>query len=67
MLVNSAPIPEHLLEHYAATGSEPVRCDREAIEAMGIQIVEADLLAAGDLIRHDPAKLAAAVLDLLGS
>jgi uncharacterized cofD-like protein len=67
VLVNSTPIPEYLLEHYAATGSEPVRCDREAIGGMGIQIVEADLLAAGDLIRHDPAKLAAAVLDLLGS
>lgn len=66
VLVNSAPIPDHLLEHYASTGSEPVWCDRAAIEGMGIQIVEADLLAAGDLIRHDPAKLAAAVLDLLG-
>lgn len=64
VLVNSAPIPGYLLEHYAATGSEPVRCDREPIEAMGIEIVEADLLAAGDLIRHDPAKLAAAVMDL---
>jgi uncharacterized cofD-like protein len=65
VLVSSTPIPGHLLEHYAETGSEPVRCDREAIEGMGIQIVEADLLAAGDLIRHDPAKLAAAVMDLL--
>ncbi|MES1242828.1 MAG: uridine diphosphate-N-acetylglucosamine-binding protein YvcK [Acidobacteriota bacterium] len=65
VLVNSAPVPEYLLEHYAATGSEPVLCDREAIEGMGVEIVEADLLAAGDLIRHDPAKLAAAVLDLL--
>jgi uncharacterized cofD-like protein len=65
VLVNSVPIPEPLLEHYAETGSEPVRCDREPIEAMGIQIVEADLLAEGDLIRHDPGKLAAAVLDLL--
>jgi uncharacterized cofD-like protein len=68
VLVSSTPIPEHLLEHYASTGSEPVRFDREALAAlaaMGIQIVEADLLAAGDLIRHDPGKLAAAVLDLL--
>jgi uncharacterized cofD-like protein len=64
VLVNSAPIPEPLLEHYAETGSEPVRCDREPIEEMGIRIVEADLLAEGDLIRHDPGKLATAVLDL---
>ena len=31
---------------------------------MGIQVVEADLLAEGDLIRHDSGKLARAVLDL---
>jgi len=28
-------------------------------------VVVTDLLSAGDLIRHDPEKLAAAVLDLL--
>jgi uncharacterized cofD-like protein len=66
VLVNSAEIPAYLLEHYAETGSEPVGVDRAAIEAMGIQVIEADLLAAGDLIRHDPAKLARAVMDLLG-
>jgi len=66
VLVNSAGIPAELLEHYAETGSEPVRVDRAAIEALGIQVIEADLLAAGDLIRHDPAKLARAVMDLLG-
>jgi uncharacterized cofD-like protein len=66
VLVNSAGIPAELLEHYAETGSEPVRVDRAAIEAMGIQVIEADLLAAGDLIRHDPVKLARAVMDLLG-
>jgi uncharacterized cofD-like protein len=66
VLVNAAPIPDPLLEHYAETGSEPVRVDRAAVEALGIEIVEADLLADGDFIRHDPGKLAAAVLDLLG-
>jgi uncharacterized cofD-like protein len=65
VLVNSAEIPGYLLEHYAATGSEPVRIDRAEVEALGMQVVEADLLAAGDLIRHDPAKLAQAVMDLL--
>jgi hypothetical protein len=42
-----------------------VAVDRAALEEMGAKIVEADLLAAdGGLIRHDPAKLAAAVLGL---
>ena len=63
VLVNSTPIPETLIRHYAETNSEPVAVDRAVLEAMGAEIVEADLLAAdGDLIRHDSAKLAAAVL-----
>jgi hypothetical protein len=42
-----------------------VAADRAALEELGAEIVEADLLAAdGALIRHDPAKLAAAVLGL---
>jgi uncharacterized cofD-like protein len=63
VLVNSTPIPEALIRHYAETNSDPVAVDRAALEGMGAEIVEADLLAAdGDLIRHDSAKLAAAVL-----
>lgn len=64
VLINSTPIPEPLIRHYAETGSEPVAVDRAALEELGAKIVEADLLAAGDLIRHDSAKLAAAVLGL---
>jgi hypothetical protein len=32
---------------------------------MGARVVETDVLAPGDLIRHAPEKLAGAVLDLL--
>jgi len=65
VLVNSTPIPDSLIAHYAETGSEPVAVDRPALEALGAVIHQADLLAAdGDLIRHDSAKLAAAVLAL---
>lgn len=66
VLVNSTPIPPALLQHYAGTGSTPVTVDREALERAGARLVEADLLAPGDLIRHDSAKLARTVLDLVG-
>jgi len=67
VLANSTPIPESLLTHYAETGSEPVLVDRAALEGAGLEVIEADLLAAdGDLIRHDPEKLARVVLDLAG-
>lgn len=66
VLVSSSEIPSQKLEHYAETGSEPVLIDRAEVEALGIRVVEADLLASGDdLIRHDPPKLAAAVMELL--
>ncbi len=66
VLVNSAAIPEPLLTHYAETGSEPVSVDRAALEGAGVEVIEADLLAAdGGLIRHDPEKLAHAVLELI--
>ncbi|HEY4590900.1 MAG TPA: uridine diphosphate-N-acetylglucosamine-binding protein YvcK [Thermoanaerobaculia bacterium] len=65
VLVNSTPIPPPLIAHYAETGSEPVAVDRDALEDLGVEVHEADLLAAdGDLIRHDPEKLARAVLEL---
>lgn len=65
VLYNSTPIPAALLTHYAETGSEPVAVDREAMERSGVSLAAADLLAEGDLIRHDPEKLSRAVLDLL--
>jgi uncharacterized cofD-like protein len=65
VLYNSSPIPEGLLTHYAETGSEPVVMERAVLEAMGLAVIEADLLAAdGDLIRHDSEKLARAVLEM---
>src|SRR3954453_2387778 len=65
VLVNAAPIPPSLTAHYAETGSVPVAVDRAALENLGVEVHEADLLAVdGDLIRHDPEKLARAVLEL---
>jgi len=64
VLASASPIAGTLLRYYAEAGSEPVQVQREVLEGKGIQVVEADLLAAGELIRHDSAQLARAVLDL---
>lgn len=64
VLASSTPIPEELLTHYAETGSAAVAVDREAMERMGVEVLTADLLAPGELIRHDSAKLARTVLAL---
>jgi uncharacterized cofD-like protein len=66
VLVNSTPIPVPLLTHYAATGSEPVAVEHAALEELGLEVIEAEVLATDDdLIRHDPERLAAAVLGLV--
>jgi hypothetical protein len=64
VLVNSTPPSPDLVRRYADLGAEPVAVDRAAFEAAGVRVLESDLLAEGDLVRHDPAKLGRAVADL---
>ncbi len=64
VLVNVQPVPADLLERYAAEGAHPVRVDRAKVRALGPQVVEADLLYCQGYVRHDAAKLAAAILRL---
>ncbi len=65
VLYNATPIPAVLLAHYAEAGSTPVAVEPEAMARSGVELAAADLLAEGDLIRHDPEKLSRAVLGLL--
>jgi uncharacterized cofD-like protein len=66
VLASSTPLPDECLDAYATTGAEPVKVDREALGARDVEVVEADLLAPGELLRHDPVKLAGAILRLVG-
>ncbi|MEM7480662.1 MAG: uridine diphosphate-N-acetylglucosamine-binding protein YvcK [Acidobacteriota bacterium] len=65
VLANAAPPPEQLVRNYADSGSTPVTVDRAAFESVGVDVIEEDLLAEGDLIRHDPARLARVVAGLV--
>jgi uncharacterized cofD-like protein len=53
------------LSVYAEQGARRVRVDREAIATRGVRVIERDLLAGGDLIRHDPEAVRALVVELL--
>ena len=63
-LVLRGAIPAARLAPYRAEGSAPVAVDRAAFAARGVEVVRADLLAREGLIRHDPARLASAVVRL---
>jgi uncharacterized cofD-like protein len=62
ILINSAPLAPELVARYAAQGAMPVPADVELLWALGLTVVERDVLAAGDDVRHDPDKLGRALL-----
>ena len=64
VLVSSAPIPRPLAERYAAEGAVPIAVDVDALRGLGCRVTRRGLLAPGAMIRHDPHKLARAVLEL---
>lgn len=64
VVLNTAPIPRGVIESYAAQGATPVPSDAHLLRALGYRLLERDLLEVGPKIRHDPAKLADAILAL---
>lgn len=65
MLVNSTPISPIIEAEYAKKGAYPVRVDEEAINALGIGFVKADIINETNVIRHDPDKLCRAVMHMV--
>jgi uncharacterized cofD-like protein len=64
VLLNSAPIPGEVTGRYAGEGAAPVTFDSDELTALGCRAVARDLLGDGPAARHDPDKLAEAVLEL---
>ena len=65
MLVNDAPISADMQDFYAAKGAYPVEVDEEAINALGVGFVKADIINENEVIRHDPDKLSRAVMNMV--
>jgi uncharacterized cofD-like protein len=63
-VVNTAPIAAPLRRQYAVKSAQPVENDIERLEALGLTVVGAPLLAAGAKVRHDPAAAAALAVEL---
>lgn len=65
VLVNATrPSPE-LLERYQQSGAEFVEPDIDRIRAMGYRTTAGDFISQTDVVRHDPYKLADAIMQLL--
>ena len=64
-LAISAPVRPGLVEKYREEDAAPILVDRERIRAMGLELEEYPVASeGGDYARHDPDRLAAAVLDV---
>jgi uncharacterized cofD-like protein len=61
VIVNSTPFPKASLRRYAAQRSRPVAIDDHRLRAMGLRVIEADLIGHSDKIRHSP-ELASEIL-----
>ena len=64
-LANTAPVRPGLLEKYREEDAVPLPVDRERIAALGLELVERPVASeTGGYARHDPDRLAQAVLEI---
>ncbi|MHB9143741.1 MAG: gluconeogenesis factor YvcK family protein [Symbiobacteriia bacterium] len=64
-LVNNEPIPPEAAARYKEEGAEPVPVNPGQIKALGVEPVSESLIYRADVVRHQPHRLAAAVMRLL--
>ncbi|MFZ5632822.1 MAG: gluconeogenesis factor YvcK family protein [Bacillota bacterium] len=65
VVVNRGDIPRALRERYSREGAIPVACDLKEVEKEGLRVVSENLLADGDVVRHDPDRLARLIFRLI--
>ena len=64
-LANSAPVRPGLVERYLEEDAAPIVVDREAVEALGVELITRPVSSeTSDYARHSVARLAAAVMDI---
>ncbi|MGE5587712.1 MAG: gluconeogenesis factor YvcK family protein [Clostridia bacterium] len=65
VVVNTGDVPPRLAERYRQEGAYPVVVDSDELKALGVSVVEGDLVSAADYARHDPERLARAIMKLV--
>lgn len=65
-IVNTAEIPEDLKNRYLEEGAETVKIDPDRINKAGIKVIGGEFVSLkNNLVRHNPQKLADAVIELV--
>ncbi len=63
LIYSNTPMPERLMQRYAADGQYPVELDLDETEKMVEHVLPRPILAAGVYLRHDPQSLAKAIME----
>jgi len=66
-IVNTAKIPDEMVEKYSTEESSPVVPDSENLKKLKCKVVEAHLVNTRGYVRHDSEKLAKIIIDLIAS
>lgn len=66
VLINKAMPTQYLLKRYAEVGQEFVEPDSDRIRAMGLRPVAGNLISETDVVRHDPLRIADAIMRMVG-
>lgn len=61
-IVNTKIPPEDLLARYQLENSFPTKADTAGIRKAGYKVIDGELIHATDFVRHDPRKLAKAII-----
>jgi uncharacterized cofD-like protein len=64
VLFNGTRPSAERLKRYAEKGSVPITADTVFIKALGCRALKSDLIGEGPMVRHEPCKLARALLNL---
>lgn len=62
-LVTTQPIPKDVISRYSVQGAEPVYVDLAKIRERGYEIIDGEILKIDTQVRHDPVKVARAIMD----
>ena len=64
-IVNTEPVPHHLLEKYRGEEAFPVELDVERIRELGYQVVADNIISTENYVRHDSEKIAKLIIQLI--
>jgi len=65
VVVNSQEVAPQLREVYARQGAFPVLADIDAVEALGVKVIKANLISETNLVRHDSLRLSRTIMSMV--